>query len=72
MNEFEIRSYPLGELARMYYPDAGGRGALRLFGKDLRESRGLWNALRDVGYKPYTKILTRQQVKVIVRFLGEP
>jgi hypothetical protein len=32
----------------------------------------MWEAMKEVGYKEYTKVLTRAQVKVIVKFLGEP
>lgn len=69
---FVIRSYGFGELAQMYYPDRGERSALRLFREEMHATRGLWDALAAVGYKPYCKVLTRGQVRTIVRFLGEP
>ena len=72
MKSFATREYPLYELAMLYYPESGVRGACRLFIKDLHETRGLWKALSSVGYKPYTKLLTRPQVRAIVKFLGEP
>ena len=34
--------------------------------------QGDGKAMQQVGYKEDTKLLTRGQVKVIVRFLGEP
>ena len=43
-----------------------------LFREELKLTRGLWDAMTAVGYKPYTKVLTRGQVKTIVQFLGEP
>jgi len=69
---FEIKSYGFGQLAQMYYPDRGERSAIRLFREEMHLMRGLWNAMVAVGYKPYTKVLTRGQVKTIVKFLGEP
>ena len=69
---FFIRSYGFGELAQMYYPDRGERSALRLFREEMHATRGLWDALAAVGYKPYCKVLTRGQVRTIVQFLGEP
>ena len=69
---FSLRSYGFGELAQMYYPDRGERSALRLFREEMHLTRGLWDALAAVGYKPYCKVLTRSQVRTIVRFLGEP
>ena len=69
---FEIKSYGFGQLAQLYYPDRGERSAIRLFREEMHLTRGLWNAMVAVGYKPYTKVLTRGQVKTIVKFLGEP
>ena len=69
---FIIRSYSFGELAQMYYPDHNYDSALRLFRREMHETRGLWKALSAAGYKEYTKVLTRGQVKVIVQFLDPP
>ena len=38
----------------------------------MHDTRGMWQAMQEVGYKENTKVLTRSQVKVIVKFLGEP
>ena len=72
MKRFEIKDYNFGELAQMYYPDHNYQSALLLFRREMHETRGMWEAMQDVGYKENTKVLTRGQVKVIVRFLGEP
>ena len=72
MEEFNIKSYPFGELAQLYYPDHAYDSALRLFRREMHETRGLWDAMQKVGYKEYTKVLTRGQVKVIVQFLDPP
>lgn len=72
MDEFVINPYPFGELAQMYYPDHSYDSALRLFRREMHETRGMWQAMQAVGYKEKTKVLTRAQVKVIVKFLGEP
>ena len=45
---------------------------LRLFREELHVTRGLWDALTAEGYREKQKVLTRAQVKVIVKFLGEP
>ncbi|MBQ2968851.1 MAG: DUF4248 domain-containing protein [Bacteroidaceae bacterium] len=62
----------IGELAKAYYPDRGYSTALRLFHKDLRLTRGLWNALQRQGYVESDRLFTRSQVKVIVKYLGDP
>lgn len=72
MTRFKIRDYPFGQLAQLYYPDRGGRSAIRLFREEMKATRGLWDAMVAVGYKPYCKVLTRAQVRTIVQFLGEP
>ena len=45
---------------------------VRLFREEMHLTRGLWEAMTAVGYKPYTKVPTRGQVKTIVQYLGEP
>ena len=72
MKNFKIQSYSFGHLAQLYYPDREVRTALRLFRKEMHNTRGMWEAMAATGYKDYTKVLTRNQVKVIVEFLGEP
>lgn len=72
MNKFTIQVYGFGELAELYYPDRDYNSALRLFRKELRETRGLWPALQAVGYREKQKVLTRAQVRVIVQYLGDP
>ena len=67
-----VSSYGFGQLAQLYYPDRDERSAVRLFREEMKLTRGLWDALTAVGYKPYCKVLTRGQVRTIVRFLGEP
>ena len=72
MTIFKIKSYPFGELAQMYYPDHNYDSALRLFRREMHDTRGMWQAMQAVGYKEKTKQLTRAQVRTIVQFLGEP
>ena len=45
---------------------------MRLFRREMHETRGMWEAMQAVGYKENTKVLTRTQVKTIAQFLGEP
>ena len=62
----------VSDLAQKYYPDRDYDSALRLFRKELHSTSGLWEALQKEGFKEYTKVLTRSQVRTIVKFLGEP
>ena len=72
MKRFKIQPYNFGELAQIYYPDHNYDSALRLFREEMYLTRGMWKAMRAEGYKENTKILTRAQVRTIVRFLGKP
>ena len=69
---FEIKPYPFGELAQMYYPDHNYQSALLHFREEMHLTRGMWKAMVAQGYKEKTKTLTRAQVRTIVQFLGEP
>ena len=62
----ETHPIPLGRGLHSY------DSALRLFRREMHDTRGMWQAMRNVGYTEYTKVLTRAQVKVIVKFLGDP
>lgn len=72
MEKFEIKSYLSGDLAQMYYPDHNYDSALRLFREEMHKTRGMWKAMQTEGYKENSKVLTRAQVRMIVKFLGEP
>ena len=72
MKKIEIQCWKFGAPAMVYYPDRDYDSALRLFRREMHDTRGLWEALQAMGYKENTKLLTRSQVKVIVKFLGEP
>ena len=61
-----------GRLALLYYPERGYKRAVHLFRQELRETRGLLQALTDLGYRGNERILTPRQVQVIEDYLGEP
>ena len=64
--------YQFGNLAMKYYRQRSHKRAVHLFRQELRETRGLLEALTDVGYHGNERILTPRQVQVIEDFLGEP
>ncbi len=72
MKRFKIQSYLFGDLAQMYYPDHNYDSALALFREEMHKTRGMWPAMVAEGDKERTKMLTRSQVRTIVKFLGEP
>ena len=46
--------------------------ALKSFRQELRQTRGLFQALQDVGYKDSQRILNKRQLDIIEDYLGEP
>ena len=72
MARFIIKPMYVSDLAQKYYPGRDYDSALRLFRKELHATSGLWEALQKEGFKEYTKVLTRSQVRTIIKFLGEP
>ena len=61
-----------GRLALLYYPDRGYKRAVHLFREELRQTRGLYQALLDLGYKDNQRLLNKRQLEVIEDYLGEP
>ena len=61
-----------GKLAMQYYAEHSYKSAVRLFREEIRLTRGLFPALKAVGYNENKRKLTPRQVQVIDKFLGEP
>ncbi|MBR5235578.1 MAG: DUF4248 domain-containing protein [Bacteroidaceae bacterium] len=72
MKRFQIKEYGFGELSQMYYPDRSSRDAVRRFREELNVTRHLNSVLRNAGYKGNERILSRNQVRLIVECIGEP
>ena len=66
------RQCHFGRMAMLYYPDRGYKRAVHLFRQEIRQTRGLYQALQATGYRGNERILTPRQVQVIEEFLGEP
>lgn len=61
-----------GNIAMRYYKGKNYKTALKSFRQELRQTRGLFQALLDVGYKDNQRILNKRQLGVIEEYLGEP
>ena len=71
---YSLKIMPLisfGTLAMRYYPDKTYRTATRLFRHELEVTKGLLRALKKAGYTPTSRLLTRTQVRIIEKFIGE-
>ena len=60
-----------GNLAMRYYKGKNYKTALKSFRQELRQTRGLYQALLDVGYKDNQRLLNKRQLEVIEEYLGE-
>ncbi len=70
--EFVIRSYSYCELAMLYFPNSTKKSASAQLGRWIRENEKLKRQWLELGIKPRKKILTPNQVKLIVEVFGEP
>lgn len=61
-----------GNLAMRYYKGKNYKTALKSFRQEIRETRGLYQALTNLGYRGNERILNKRQLEVIEDFLGEP
>lgn len=69
---FQIKAMGLGELASYYFPGEEKSKCYRKLWSWIKQSETLQSNLNEAGYKPFQKILTPKQVRVIVEHLGEP
>ena len=56
----------------MYYPDREYRTAVRRFREELKQTVRLSQMLKNAGYKGTERILSRNQVRIIVECIGTP
>ena len=70
--EFVIRSYGYCELAMLYFPNSTKKSASAQLGRWIRQNERLRSQWLEMGFKPRKKLLTPNQVKLIVDFLGDP
>lgn len=72
-HSFILRAYPKQELALLYFPESRTKAAaVDHFMKMVRQTRGLYPELINLGYNRYAKWFTPKEVGIIVSYLGEP
>lgn len=75
MNEpsFRIRSYSKRELAGLYFPfTKNADTAVKNLNNLMHRNLDLLAELAEARYTPHSQIFTPLQVRIIVRYLGEP
>ncbi len=69
---FPIRAYGKRELAQHYFPNITPEAASKQLQRWIVQCTELHEALVELHYQPHQRLLTPQQVKQIVYYLGEP
>ena len=69
---FCLKAYRKSELAGLYFPQAGKKGALQGLGRWIKQCAELERELERSGYQKNRKFFLKSEVELIVRFLGEP
>jgi len=69
-----IKSYSKAELAHLYAPELSPKGAHNRLGRWINGDQQLLKALSQVGYFRHQQnhYFTKQEVEILVEFLGEP
>jgi hypothetical protein len=70
--KFRIKSYGYCELAQLYFPTISKKSASAQLRRWIKLSDKVLPTLKNLGYKPGTRLLTPVQVKVIIDEFGEP
>ncbi len=72
METFQLRSYTKAELARLYSPHSAEAAALQTLYRWMRRNPSLMAELAAVDYNKYRHCFLKQEVGIIVKYLGEP
>ena len=67
-----LRSYTKAELAQLYSPHSEAPAALQTLYRWMRRNESLMVELAAVGYNKYRHSFLKQEVEIIVKYLGEP
>ena len=69
---FRCRAMTKTNLAGLYFPDVNATTAKRHLRRWIAYCKPLSDELRSIGYNPAKHSFSRNEVKVIVKHLGEP
>jgi hypothetical protein len=72
MNNFKLQSYTKAELAMLYNPNSETNAAIQNLYRWMKRNQALMSELQSVGYNKYRHSFLKQEVGIIVKYLGEP
>ena len=70
--EFKVKAYMKLELAALYSPHSQDSTALQNLYRWMKRNHSLMKELQALGYNKYRHSFLKQEVEVIVKYLGEP
>ena len=72
MNSFKLQPYTKAELALLYSPHSETPSAIQNLYRWMKRNHSLMSELQAVGYNKYRHSFLKQEVGIIVKYLGEP
>lgn len=72
MNTFKLQSYTKADLALLYSPHSGTATAIQNLYRWMKRNSSLMEELESVGYNKFRHSFLKQEVRIIVKYLGEP
>lgn len=72
METFKLQSYTKTDLALLYSPNSETAAAIQNLYRWMKRNRPLMSELQAVGYNKYRHSFLKQEVGIIVKYLGEP
>jgi hypothetical protein len=72
MQTFKLQSYTKAELAMLYNPNSETNAAIQNLYRWMKRNQPLMSELQAVGYNKYRHSFLKQEVGIIVKYLGEP
>lgn len=72
MNSFKLQPYTKAELALLYSPHSETTSAIQNLYRWMKRNHSLMSELQAVGYNKYRHSFLKQEVGIIVKYLGEP
>ena len=72
MENFRLKAYTKVALAQLYSPHSQEATALQNLYRWMKRNTSLMEELQGLGYNKYRHSFLKQEVQVIVKYLGEP
>ena len=69
---FILQTYTQADLAQLYSQHSAGPAALQTHNRWMRPNESHMAELAAVGYNKYRHSFLKQEVEIIVKYLGEP